>query len=210
MTMAKPRLLALALVALVALALPGIASAADRDHDHMRDSWEKKFGLNTHKNDARRDKDRDGLKNIAEFKAGTNPRKADTDGDGTKDGDENAGKVASFDSSTGTLTITLAGGGTLTGKVDSTTEIECEGADDDSTATGGDTRGDGTPEDNAAAARHGADDGPGDDNGGDNQGGTDDSSSCGTEALTTDRVVKEADISGDGSSAIFQKVELAG
>src|SRR5829696_8687421 len=137
-------------IALIALALPSAASAADRDHDHMRDSWEKHFGLNTHKNDARKDKDRDGLRNIEEYRAHTNPRRRDSDGDGVRDNREGAGTIESFDAATGVLVIDLFGSDSdLTGKVDATTKIECEdeGDDDDHATTGnttGDTRGDGT------------------------------------------------------------------
>jgi hypothetical protein len=194
------------LVALAALALPATALAKDGDHDRMPDKWEKKFGLNRHKNDARKDRDHDGLRNLAEFQAGTNPNDADTDNDGTGDDQEQAGKVVSFDSSTGTLTISLFGGGTLTGVVNGDTEIECEGADQgNAQAPAGDTRGDGTPEDRVMA-RDGADDGPGHDQGDDHG----DGANCGTEALTANRVVKEADISGNGTQTIFEKVELAG
>ena len=105
--------------ATIALALPAVAAAKDRDHDHMPDRWEAKYGLNTHKNDARGDKDRDGLRNLAEYRAHTNPRKADTDGDGIEDGAEHAGKVASFTG--GVLTIDLFGGNKYWSEI-STTE----------------------------------------------------------------------------------------
>ena len=196
----------------VALALPAVAAAKDRDHDGMRDSWEAKYGLNTHRNDARGDKDRDGLRNLAEYRAHTNPRKDDTDRDGINDADEQAGTIASFDAATGTLTVNLFGGGTLTGKVNDATRIEC----DDNNSM------------NKVVQRHGADDnsGPGnssddgpnhdqnDDHGDDgpnhdqNDDHGDDNANCGTNALTAGRKVKEAEISGDGTSTIFKKVEL--
>jgi hypothetical protein len=193
-----------AAAATVALALPAVAAAKDRDHDRMPDRWEAKYGLNTHKNDARGDKDRDGLRNLAEYRAHTNPRKSDTDHDGIKDGNEQAGKIASFDQATSTLTINLAGGGTLSGKVNDGTEIEC----DDSSSM-----------DDKTLARHGADDGPnhdqGDDHGDDGPNhdqnddhGDDDNENCGVDALTAGRQVKEAEITGDGTSTIFEKVEL--
>jgi opacity protein-like surface antigen len=202
-----------AAAALAALALPAgaAAKAKDSDRDGMPNKWEVKYHLNSHKNDARKDKDRDGLSNVAEFKAHTNPRKSDTDGDGIKDGNEQAGTVASFDSTTGLLTINLAGGQTLTGKVDSSTEIECD--DSGSMAQDGDNNDDngGNQSDDKTVARNGADDGPnhdqGDDNGGNDQ-GEQDQGNCGTEALTTGRQVKEAEITGDGTSTIFEKVEL--
>jgi hypothetical protein len=184
-----------AAAATVALALPAAAAARDRDHDGMRDSWEAKFGLNTHRNDARRDRDHDGMRNVFEFRHHMNPRHAD----------RRAGTIASFDAATGTLTINLFGGGTLAGKVDDNTRIECEGADDNS----------------KVAFRHGADDnsGPGssDDNGRDDDGANHDQNddrgdrgdeNCGPDALTTGRLVKEVDLTGDGTSTIFDEVEL--
>jgi hypothetical protein len=186
----------------VALALPAVAAAKDSDHDRMPDRWEAKYGLNVHRNDARGDKDRDGLRNLAEFRAHTNPRRDDTDRDGINDADEQAGTVASFDAATGTLTINLFGGNTLTGKVTDATRIEC----DDNNSM------------DKVAQRHGADDnsGPGrnDDHGDDgpnhdqNDDHGDDNANCGTDALTAGRKVKEAEISGDGTSTIFKKVEL--
>src|SRR3954451_1097534 len=97
------------------------AGATDRNLDGLPDRWERAHHLSLHVNQARRDQDRDGLNNRGEFRAHLNPRDADTDGDGTDDGDENAGTVASF--ADGVLTISLAGGGTLTANVTEDTEI---------------------------------------------------------------------------------------
>jgi hypothetical protein len=168
-----------AAAAFAALALPAVAAAKDRDHDGMRDSWEARYGLNTHRNDARRDRDHDGMRNIFEFRHHMNPRHAD----------RRAGTIASFDQATSTLTIDLFGGGTLAGKVDDSTRIECEGADDDK-----------------VAFRHGGDDdssGPGNSHGDDRN-----DANCGTDALTTGRLVKGAELTGDGTSTIFDEVEL--
>jgi hypothetical protein len=198
-----------ALVALVALALPGIASARDRDHARKPDTGEKRSKLNTKKNDARRDKDRDGLRNIDEYRAGTSPRDRDSDDDGTRDDNEQAGRVESFDEATGTLTITLFGGGTLTGIVNDSTERKCEDEDDDNTATTGDTRGDGTPEDDKVL-RDGADDPAGDDSGddsGDDHGGDRDRT-CPAGSLKEGALVKEAEVTGNGTQTIFKEIEL--
>jgi hypothetical protein len=217
--MTKAKLICAAMVALVALSLPAAASARDRDRDHMPDRWEKKYGLNTHKNDARRDRDHDGLRNLAEYQANTNPSIDDSDGDGTEDGDEQAGTVKSFDPVTKTLTITLFGGGELTGLVTDATEIEC---DDDGTAANPTTPTGTTPagRDDKVALRDGAAGTSGEDNSGDGQNGNDDGdnnddqggddANCGPEALTQNRVVKEAEITGNGTSTTFKKVELAG
>src|SRR5258708_7805677 len=89
------------------LALPGVAAAKDRNHDHISDRWEKRHHLSLKVNQANRDQDRDHLNNLGEFKAGDNPRNSDTDNDGVTDGEENAGTIASYDTQTGKLTITL-------------------------------------------------------------------------------------------------------
>jgi hypothetical protein len=226
--------LTVTMVALFALALPAAASASrgDRDRDRMPDKWEKKNGLNPKKNDARRDRDRDGLRNLGEFRAGTNPRVADTDRDGIDDGDEGAGRIASFDAATGTLTIDLFGGGQLTGKVDATTVIKCEGehhdgvharhgADDNSgPGNAGDDRGtdDNSGPGNAATTQPGDnanDDGPGhdanDDHPGRQENGDDAEGSCTTADLTPQRVVEEADLNSgdDGPAGVFDEIELA-
>jgi hypothetical protein len=225
-------------VALAALAAPSAASAADRDHDHMRDSWEKHFKLNPHKNDGKKDKDRDGLKNLQEFRAGTNPGRRDTDKDGIRDDKEGAGVIKSFDAATGVLVIDLFASDTdLTGKVDSTTKIECEGDDDNTPTPTGDTRGDGTPEDHArdgaddnSGSGHSGDDGdrsgtnsgpsdnsgPGrvddDDRGDDDPRGDDnpEHSTCTADALVAGRTVKEAKLNrgDDGPADVFHEVEV--
>jgi hypothetical protein len=222
--MTRHRLIVTA-IALASLAVPSTAMARDRDHDKMRDSWEKHFKLNTHKNDAGKDKDRDGLKNLQEFRAGTNPRQKDSDDDGIRDDNEGAGTIKSFDSATGVLVIDqFDSDQDLTGKVDATTKIECEGADDEH----GDTRGDGTPEDHA---RDGADDdgdrsgsnsgpsdnsGPGnadDDDRGDDDRHADDNPNqpaCNADSLVAGKTVKEAKLNqgDDGPADVFHEIEL--
>jgi hypothetical protein len=158
---AAAALAALMALAPAAIARHGHASCtrADRNHDSIPDKWECKNRLSLRVKQTRRDPDHDGLNNLKEFKRGTNPRKADTDGDGIRDGaevsrglnprsddsdrdgvdDENelAGTIVSFDQgtdndpSTGTLTITPAGGGDpVSGQVTAATRIECEGAEE--------------------------------------------------------------------------------
>jgi len=78
------------IVLVVALLIPGTAMARDRDHDHMRDSWEKKHGLSTHRANGHRDPDHDGLSNHGEFRAHTDPHDADTDDDCIGDAEEDA------------------------------------------------------------------------------------------------------------------------
>src|SRR3954471_13735468 len=157
--MTRHRLIVTA-IALASLAVPSTAMARDRDHDKMRDSWEKHFKLNTHKNDARKDKDRDGLRNLTEFRAGTNPRKKDSDGDGIRDNREGAGTIRSFDPATGVLVIDLFDSDQdLTGKVAApTAEIQCE--DDEIEGEHGDNRRDDDEHgDDSRQTRDGSDDG---------------------------------------------------
>jgi hypothetical protein len=223
-------------IALVALAVPSAATAADRDHDKMRDSWERHYKLNTRKNDARKDRDRDGLKNLTEYRAGTNPRKRDSDDDGRRDNREGAGVIKSFDAQTGVLVIDqFDSDQDLTGKVDASTKIECEDERRNSPA-GGDTRGDGTPEDNPKARDgSGSNSGPGsgdgdrEDNSGpgnaedgdrdddgrrhgddDRRDDDDDEFRCGTEFLDVGRTVKEAELhtGDDGPHDVFDEIEL--
>src|SRR3954470_13668415 len=123
--------------------------------------------------DANDDRDDDGGSNRDEVRNGTNPCDGDSDDDGIHDGDEVAGTVESFveDSAnpgTGVLTIKLADDSTVSGKVDSTTEIECrtawdegsrherDGADDGPNHDAGDDHGDDGP-------NHDANDDHGDD-----------------------------------------------
>jgi hypothetical protein len=77
-----------------------------------------------HKADGREDRDRDGLSNANEDRTGNDPIDQDTDNDGVKDGDEHAGVVTSY--ANGVVTIALARGGSLSGRVDSDTDIWCE------------------------------------------------------------------------------------
>jgi hypothetical protein len=208
----KHRVVTITALALIALAIPAAtASAADRDHDRMRDSWEKHYKLNTRANDARKDKDHDGLRNVDEFHAGTSPTDADSDDDGVGDDNEGAGTVKSFNPSTGALVIDLFDSTTdLSGKVDSTTEIDCDDENDDE-----------NDDDNAPGSHHrdGADDGPGDDHGHGQHGDNEDSDhadddpaqpGCDASLLTVGRVVKEAKLNepGDGPAGVFHEIEL--
>ena len=138
-------------IALAALAAPSAASAADRDHDSMRDSWEKRFKLNTKKNDARKDRDRDGLKNMNEYRSGMNPRERDSDNDGRRDGREGAGKIKSFDAETGVLVIDRFGSDRpdRQGRLEHGDRVRGRAR---RRHRPGDTRGDGTPEDGASRA----------------------------------------------------------
>jgi len=199
---------ALAAVAFALLmALAGPAAARDRNGDRIPDRWEKRHHLSLRVNQAKRDQDGDGLRNRGEFKAGLDPRDDDSDDDGTLDGDEHAGTVDSFDAATGTLTIKLFGGGSVTGLVTDATEVEC---DDDSARAShdGDDDGDrsGPSGDDDRSGPGDGDRGDRDDDEGDDDHGDDDE--CGTEALTAGREVDEAELKLSDGKATFRKIEL--
>jgi len=77
---------AVAAVVLLSGTAPAMAKAADRNHNKIPDSWEKKYHLSIKKSQAKKDTDKDGLTNINEYLAGTNPRKKDTNHNGRPDG----------------------------------------------------------------------------------------------------------------------------
>src|SRR4051794_1329722 len=107
---------------------------ADPDRDRVDNANEFRERTNprrrdTNRNgrpDGREDRDRDHLNNAAEDVTGNDPVDRDTDNDGIEDGREQAGVVSSFNTATGDLTIDLANGGSVTGKVTDATEVECE------------------------------------------------------------------------------------
>ena len=179
----------LGLIAL--LAVPSGAAAKDRNHDRIPDRWERHHHLSLGVNQAHRDQDSDNLGNRGEFLVGDNPRDADTDNDGTEDGDENAGRIDSFNATSGRLVISLFGGDTLSGQVNDQTEIECDNENEANDQNDDNDRlaRDGSSEDNS---------GPGDDENG----------NCTAADLTSGRVVDEAELHTEGGSAVFEKVEL--
>jgi len=226
---------ALALGALALLAMPSLAAARDRNHDHVPDRWEKRHHLSLEVNQARLDQDRDHLRNRAEFLAGDNPRDRDTNDDGVMDGNENAGTIGSFDAATGKLVIDLFGGETISGLVTESTEIECEdhgaSASSDGSEAGDDDRGEGEVEpgdDDGGEHEVGDDNGgqdeeePGDDNRGDNSGpgsessgpgrgdDEDEAGNCTAADLVPGAVVREAELKVAGGQATFEEVELSG
>jgi hypothetical protein len=159
--------------------------------------------------DGREDRDRDGLRNAAEDATGNDPIDRDTDDDGIGDGDEQAGVVASFEG--GILTIDLAGGGSVSGRVTDETEIECEDEDEAEGEHG-----------LARAAHDGGDNsGPGSGDGDDNSGPSpnsgpgnaedpEDEDACpeGTAALVPGARVHEAELEITAAGAVWEEVEL--
>jgi hypothetical protein len=209
-------LVAVALGALALLALPGMATAKDRNHDRIPDRWEKRHHLSLREHQARHDQDRDHLRNLAEFRAGDNPRDADTDNDGVEDGDENAGTIAAFDAATGKLTINPFNGDSVTGVVDEGTEIECEdnhaeGVDDSGARASHDNNEAGDDSDRRGESGDDSDNsGPGSTNSGHGDDNNEDDANCTTANLTVGAVVEEAELEIEHGAATFEEVELAG
>jgi hypothetical protein len=79
-----------AVLALGAVALPGVAAAKDRDRDGLPDRWERRHHLSTKHNGSGRDPDRDRVDNRNEYRERTNPRDRDSDNDRQGDGREDA------------------------------------------------------------------------------------------------------------------------
>jgi len=199
---------ALALGALALLAMPALAAAKDRNHDHIPDKWEKKHHLSLKANQAHRNQDGDRLRNRAEFLAGDNPRDEDSNDDGVMDGEDNAGTITSFDTESGKLTIDLFGGETISGLITEGTEIECEDHSAASTSSEGPGSGEEEPGDD-----HGADNsGPGSENSGPGNDGDEegDAGNCTTADLVPGAVVQEAELKVAGGQATFEEVELSG
>jgi hypothetical protein len=180
----------------------------DQDGDHVDNLNEFQEGTNprvkdTNHNgrpDGLEDSDHDGLNNQSEDQTANLPDDQDTDNDGVMDGAENAGVIASFDGTT--LTIDLAGGGQVSGTVDTSTEIKCES---EAEHEGDDNSGSPT----ASTSSDSADDQPGDDSsedpsGQDDNSGDDGGSVCTTADLTAGTVVHEADLQG----TTFHEIEL--
>ncbi|HKA67124.1 MAG TPA: hypothetical protein VKG03_04380 [Solirubrobacterales bacterium] len=213
--------LAAALGALAMLAIPSVAAARDRNHDHIPDRWEKRHHLSLKVNQAGRDQDGDGLPNRAEFLAGDNPRNADSNNDGVPDGQENAGTIQSFDPASGKLVIALFGGDTISGMVTEQTEIQCEGAPSAASASDSQQGDDNQGEDEGQSGEdEGDDSGPessssgdeGESGDGNDESGNDngDNANCTTADLTPGTVVRQAALQLENGTAAFEEVELAG
>jgi hypothetical protein len=212
------RLVVIGALAAAFMVVPAAAMASrDRNHDGIPDKWEKKFHLSTHRNSAKGDPDKDHLSNRKEFKFGLNPRKRDSDGDGTPDNKEQAGVVRSFQN--GVLTIDELNGGSETGTVDNSTEIECgdrnEVEDDDANddKAGGNDSGERSHEDGSGDTGQTdtqAGDNEPNDNENENEQGDDDQgmNQCSTADLVPGAKVHEAELTVNSTGHHFTKVEL--
>lgn len=133
--------------------------------------------------------------------------------------EENAGKVASFDGTT--LTIELSSGGTISGKVTESTEIECEHHEAEPQASEDSQDQQSGPEDNQGEDQQSGDEGQsGEDSGearasdvqasGESSDTEDQASSCGTANLVPGAVVHEAELALTHEGAVFRSIDLAG
>jgi hypothetical protein len=148
-------LTALVATALALLVPPAAAQAKDADQDGMGDRWEQRHHVqsaagdpdgdrvdnrnefrerskprdrdsdNDGRADGREDRDHDKLRNAAEDSTGNDPVDKDTDNDGVIDSLEQAGVVSAYDEATGSLTIDLSNGSSVTGTVTDETDVEC-------------------------------------------------------------------------------------
>jgi hypothetical protein len=137
---------------------------------------------------------------------------------------QEAGKISSFDATTGKLTITLAEGETVTGLVTEDTEIKCP-APEEGVAQRRDGSGEPGDDEGGQGEEPGDDNGgqgeePGDDNGGepgqtwsghDGEGCDShegDQESCTVESLTVGAVVGSAELRLEGGKAVFTEIDL--
>jgi len=202
---------ALALGLLAILPAGAMAKRHDRNHDRIPDRWEHRHHLSLKVKQTRRDQDRDGLRNLGEFRAHTNPRDADTDNDGLNDGQEHAGRVDTYDTQTRVLTISLFGGGTVSGKVTDDTDFSCEPEGDIPVSVNASHEG-GDGERGDEGEEHG-DNENGDENendDGDEHGdcGDDEEDNCSEADLQPGAVVHEAELELTGAGAVFEDIEL--
>jgi hypothetical protein len=188
------------------------SARVDRNRDRIPDRWECRHRLSLKVKQANRDPDRDGLNNRGEFRAGDDPHRADSDGDGVNDGNEHAGTIQSFvadegSPNTGTLTIALAGGGSVSGKV--TADTRCQVGADDSHQTASASQsesGDDHGETTTGREDHQADEPDGDNHDGDHA--DEGERACTAADFTPGRAVTEADLKLANSQAIFEEIEL--
>jgi hypothetical protein len=199
----KRMLIAAATSSMLALAAPGLASAAHKSkcHHHAHHACAK----SRHATHAR-------VLTFGRPSSTTSNPAAPTVPGAPAAAGETAGTVASFTG--GVLTITLKDGSSVAGKVTETTEIRCQSStptsqegDDDQNgdeASGGNGD-DGSSHGGGVFGSHGDDMSSGDDGQEDGQG---QSSACTTAALVPTAVVSEAELSIGASGAVWDHVDL--
>ena len=212
----KRMLLTAAISAMFIAAAPGLALAAPHATHHHRARHSSR-----HARHAARARvlsfTASGVSTSSGSGTSTAPSGSSTSPAGTPSTGETVGTVTSF--TAGVLTITLNDGSTVSGKVTEQTEIHCrvatppggsgqDGEGEDSGSQGED--GGGPAEEGQPAMTHrdamstgGGEDGG--DGGGDQSGS---SSSCSSEALVPGAVVAEAELSIEGSGAVWDHLTL--
>ncbi len=196
--------LATAILALFVIALPGAASAKDRNKDRIPDRWERSHKLSLKRDQRKLDQDHDGLRNRGEWLAGTNPRDKDSDNDGVSDLKEKAGVISAWDSESGELTITLYSGGELTGTVTDQTRVHCE-SEDTSDDSSDDTSEDEATDDDSGEAGN-LRSGSGRDGPGTGREGCD--GNCSVDDLAEGVEVTEAVVKYTASGKVFKELEI--
>ena len=161
---------------------------------------------------------------LRHFTAADSGSTGTTSGSPTAPGSNDAGKVASFDASTGKLVITLSDGSAVTGTVTNDTELQCESAASSSSQSGSmqsdeqsSGQDDGPSSGSDDSATEGQDD-QGDqtdqtdqtDQGDSNDQGDDDGApqSCSTSNLTPGTTVHEAELAISSTGAVWRGVDL--
>ena len=173
---------------------------------------------------------------LRHFTAADSGSTGTTSGSPTTPGSNDAGKVASFDASTGKLVITLNDGSTVSGTVTGDTELQCEsaassssqsgsmqsddqtsgsdggpssGSDDTSTA-GQDDQGDQTEQADTSDQGDQTEQADTNDQAGENDQGDDDGNqqSCSTSNLTTGTTVHAAELAISSTGAVWRGVDL--
>jgi hypothetical protein len=127
----------------------------------------------------------------------------------TGPGPNDAGTVASFDTTTGVLTIALTNGSSVSGMVTGQTEIECQAPRTEDMGDGGgdqqDAQQDGSG-DNGQVQAHASDNHGGGES--DDQGEGEGQQSCDSSALVQGAVVHEAELDISSAGAAFRSIQL--
>jgi len=161
------------------------------------------------------------LRHITAANSGMTGSTGTTTGTGTSSTD-NAGTVTSFDNTTGKLVITLTDGSTVSGVVNSNTELKCESASTQASGASGamqsDLSRDGGPDQNSGSTQSSSGDqssnsSQGDQNdqgdqGDQNDQGDNGQANCTTANLTPGTVVHEAELSVSSAGSIWRQVDL--
>ena len=189
------RILAVPVASLaLALAVPGAALASHHGRHHHRGA--------SHSSSRHRHAKSAHVLRFGSASTATTPTTP------TQPGEENAGTVESFEG--GVLTIKLADGSTVKGKVTKDTELHCVPATPASGTTGDDDQGDGGDQgswssgDQARASDFQASD-QGDQDQGDDDGAQE---TCTPELLKRGALVREAELELTGAGAAWERVVL--